>query len=74
MPFTLDMLPVGRHGRITGLPGGVVRSQAIRFGLAEGASILLYERIPRGPVVIRRGLQEIAIGRALARSITVDSE
>jgi len=74
MPITLTLLPEGKSGRISQLPPGTFRSQAIRLGLAEGSSITVWERIPRGPVVIRRGLQEVALGRSLARTIVVDPE
>lgn len=72
MTMTLAELSPGLQGRILRLPDGLVRAQAIRFGLAEGADVLCCERIPRGPIVIRRGLQQIALGRALAATITVD--
>jgi ferrous iron transport protein A len=74
MSIPLALLPAGRSGRISSLPLGTFRSQAIRLGLAEGATITVWERIPRGPVVIRRGLQEVALGRNLARAIVVDPE
>jgi len=74
MSIPLALLPTGSRGRISSLPLGTFRSQAIRLGLAEGSSITVWERIPRGPVVIRRGLQEVALGKDLARAIVVDPE
>lgn len=44
---------------------------ALRFGVAEGAQVDCAIRIPAGPIVVRSGRQEIAIGRGLARRILV---
>lgn len=46
-----------------------IRAQVIRFGLGEGATVLVQETLPGGPVILRKGLQEIAIGRSAARTI-----
>lgn len=47
------------------------RVQAIRFGMAEGACVQCITRIPAGPIVIKSGRQEIAVGRGLAQRIQV---
>ena len=47
------------------------RVQALRFGMAEGACVECVTRIPAGPLVIKSGRQEIAVGRALAKRISV---
>ena len=47
------------------------RVTALRFGMAEGAAISCVARIPAGPIVLRSGRQEIAVGRQLARRIVV---
>lgn len=47
------------------------RIQALRFGMAEGACVECITKIPAGPVVLRSGRQEIAVGRALADRIRV---
>ena len=47
------------------------RVQALRFGMAEGACVECITRIPAGPLVIKSGRQEIAVGRALAKRISV---
>jgi Fe2+ transport system protein FeoA len=49
----------------------MARIAALRFGMSEGAQISCVTRIPAGPVVVRSGRQEIAIGRGLAKRITV---
>jgi len=47
------------------------RMQALRFGMAEGACVECVTRIPAGPIVLRSGRQEIAVGRSLADRIQV---
>lgn len=48
-----------------------VKAQALRFGISDGAVLYCDEKIPGGPVIIKRNMQEIAIGRGLARNIKV---
>lgn len=52
-----------------GDPGA--RVTALRFGMAEGACVHCTARIPAGPIVLRSGRQEIAVGRELAKLIDV---
>jgi Fe2+ transport system protein FeoA len=47
------------------------RIQALRFGMAEGACVECITRIPAGPIVVKSGRQEIAVGRSLAERIQV---
>lgn len=47
------------------------RVTALRFGMAEGACVHCVQRIPAGPIVLRSGRQEIAVGRELAKRIDV---
>lgn len=62
-----------RNGRITGLPEDAsLRSQCIRLGLSVDAMFTCIERLPGGTVVVQAHRQEIALGRNLARSITVE--
>ncbi|HBT47990.1 MAG TPA: ferrous iron transport protein A [Peptococcaceae bacterium] len=70
--MTLDQAKKGHLYRITRLPGKEIRSQAVRFGLWEGALITCKEVIPGGPVIAGRNHQEIAIGRGLARRIHIE--
>jgi Fe2+ transport system protein FeoA len=69
---TLDRVRRGQVLRIAALPDGVFRAQALRFDLGEGAVVTCREVIPAGPVVLARRRQELAIGRDLARLITVE--
>ena len=61
----------GQRLQIGNIPDASIRAQAIRFGIAEGAFVECYEKLPAGPVVVGRGKQEIAIGRRLAENIRV---
>jgi Fe2+ transport system protein FeoA len=66
----VDLRP-GEYAVVTRIEEETVRAQAIRFGIAEGAEIGCDEIIPGGPVVIRRGRMQYAIGRNLARQIVI---
>lgn len=70
--LTLDRVRRGQVLRITALPDGIFRAQALRFDLGEGAVVTCREVIPAGPVVVVRRRQEVAIGRDLARRIVVE--
>jgi len=47
------------------------RVQALRFGMAQGSCVECITRIPAGPIVLKSGRQEIAVGRSLAHRIRV---
>jgi len=56
---------------ILSFPEGQARITALRFGIAEGTHVACAARIPAGPIVLRSGRQEVAVGRGLARRIHV---
>lgn len=56
---------------ITKIADDFARLQAIRFGIAEGARAICQTVLPGGPVVVRKGKQEMALGRNLADRIEV---
>ena len=68
---TLDAIRSGEHIEILGVDDEHARIQALRFGMAEGACVQCITRIPAGPLVLRSGRQEIAVGRNLAKRIRV---
>lgn len=68
---SLDCARKGEHFEIVSVNDDHARMQALRFGMAEGARIECITKVPAGPVVLRSGRQEIAVGRALAKKITV---
>jgi Fe2+ transport system protein FeoA len=68
---TLAEARAGQHFTVTAVNDDRARVTALRFGMAEGACIQCVARIPAGPIVLRSGRQEIAVGRELARRIEV---
>lgn len=68
-----DMRP-GELARIVYIDDPVVRAQAIRFGIAEGADVCCETVIKAGPVVVSRGMMEYAIGRNLAQQIEIQPQ
>jgi Fe2+ transport system protein FeoA len=68
---TLDMVHKGDLIEIISVDDSHARVQALRFGMAEGACVECVTRIPAGPLVIKSGRQEIAVGRSLAKRISV---
>ncbi|HYG58182.1 MAG TPA: FeoA family protein [Symbiobacteriaceae bacterium] len=65
-----EALP-GQNFIITNIADDFARLQAIRFGIAEGARAVMQNVLPGGPVVVRKGKQEMALGRNLADRIQV---
>ncbi len=70
--LTLDKVKRGDFVKVCSIPGELIRAQAIRFGISEGAVVMCAEIVPAGPVVVRKSKQEIAIGRGLAKGILVE--
>lgn len=68
---SLDFVRVGDHLEIVSVDDDHARIQAVRFGISEGACVECVTRIPAGPLVIKSGRQEIAVGRSLAKRIQV---
>jgi hypothetical protein len=58
--------------RIQAIESIEVRTQALRLGLGVGAIARCQTVIPRGPIVLARARQEIAIGREIALGIKVE--
>lgn len=68
---TLDQTFPGDEFEIIEVGDERARMHAVRFGMAEGARVSCVTRIPAGPIVLKCGRQEIAVGRNLARRIRV---
>lgn len=69
---TLDTMRRGQCCRVLGIDDDRARGQAIRFGMGEGATLSCITKLPAGPLVMRSGRQEIAIGRELAKCIRIE--
>jgi Fe2+ transport system protein FeoA len=68
---TLDCIRKGEKIEIISVNDTSARVQALRFGMCEGANVECVTKIPAGPLVIKSGRQEIAVGRSLAKRINV---
>jgi ferrous iron transport protein A len=68
---TLDCVRKGDRIEIISVDDSDARVQALRFGVCEGANVECVTKIPAGPLVIKSGRQEIAVGRSLAKRINV---
>ena len=66
-----DLARKGDTLEIVSIKDDYARIQALRFGLGEGTVATCVTRIPAGPIVLKSGRQEIAVGRKLADSIIV---
>lgn len=62
----------GDKFKIMNIPDDMVRAKTMRFGISEGSVVYCVEKIPGGPIILKKNLQEIAIGRKLAKKITID--
>ncbi|MBI5230877.1 MAG: ferrous iron transport protein A [Coriobacteriales bacterium] len=67
----LDCVRKGDRIEIVSVDDDHARIQALRFGISEGACVECITRIPAGPLVLKSGRQEIAVGRSLAKRISV---
>lgn len=71
-PFTLEQAKAGDTLRIKRITDAETATNAMRLGVSEGEVLQVASKVPGGPVVIRRGAIEIALGRQLCRAIEVE--
>lgn len=71
--MNMSELKRGQKAVVKHIGNDVVRAQAIRFGISEGSEVYIEEIMPSGPVILRRGTMQYAVGRNLARQIQVES-
>ena len=69
--MTLDRASSGDSVTVVTLPSGEVRASLIRLGIQEGARITCILKMPAGPVVVRYGTTDVALGRHIASQIEV---
>lgn len=67
----LSATHIGDMVEIVSVDDAHARIQALRFGINPGAVVETIARVPSGPIVIKSGYQEIAIGAPLAQKIKV---
>lgn len=61
----------GQSVHVSHIEDEALRTQLIRFGIAEGSLLKCVEKIPFGPFMVKHNRQEIAIGREVAKKIIV---
>jgi ferrous iron transport protein A len=71
--MTLADVKRGDKFQIIHIPDEKTRAFALRFGITEGATVVCEEKVPGGPVIVKRNFQEIALGRKLANKIKIKS-
>jgi ferrous iron transport protein A len=69
--LTMDQMRRGDEFVVTHVGDERARVTAIRFGISEGSTVRCVTKIPAGPIVLKSGRQEIAVGRNLAKKICV---
>ncbi len=69
----LSELHRGQSATVTHIPDETLRAQLLRFGIAAGSRVICHAKLPFGPVVLRFGGQEIALGRELAEQIKIQN-
>ena len=70
--MSLSDLRRGDSATVVDIPDEGLRMQLLRFGITAGCRVRCHARLPFGPVVLRYGGQEIAVGREVARRVAVD--
>lgn len=69
--MSLNELKQGKEAQVSRIPDAGLRAQLLRFGIAAGSTVRCQNRIPFGPIVLRYGGQELALGRDIARQIEI---
>lgn len=69
--MSLNDLRRGDSATVVAIPDDSLRIQLLRFGITAGCSVRCHAKVPFGPVVLRYGGQEIAVGREVARRVGV---
>lgn len=71
--MSLSDLRRGESATVKGIADEGLRMQLLRFGITAGCRVRCHARLPFGPVVLRYGGQEIAVGREVARRVAVEA-
>lgn len=67
----LNKAKVGKNYKLLAIPSSI-KADLIRLGFCEGDLVECIARIPAGPVVLQKALQETAIGNKHAQQIEVE--
>ena len=71
--MSLNDLRRGQSATVLAIPEENLRVQLMRFGITVGCKVNCHSKLPFGPVVLRYGGQEIALGRDIARQIEISN-
>ena len=69
--MTLDQAKRGDLLEVLTLGSGPARAKMLRLGISEGCEITCILKVPAGPLVVREGAMEVAVGRKTASEIRV---
>jgi len=69
--MTLDQASNGQRFQVVSIADRDISNQAIRLGIYKGAKLTCTGKLPGGPIIIQNKMQEIAIGRGLAKKIAI---
>jgi len=69
--MTLSNANSGDNIEIKSISNPIVRAQAIRLGIYEGAILKCSEKIKHGPIILQNRSQELAIGYNLSKNIEI---
>lgn len=61
----------GQCATIDAIADNNLRIQLLRYGITSGSQVRCHCKLPFGPVVLKFGEQEIAIGRDIACHVTI---
>lgn len=61
----------GQRAQVAEIKDEGLRVQLLRFGITQGSQVECRTHIPFGPVVLRYGGQEIALGREIAGRVSI---
>lgn len=71
--MSLCELRHGQYATIDNISDENLRVQLLRFGITSGSKVRCHCKLPFGPVVLKFGAQEIALGRDIARQVAVST-
>ncbi len=69
--MSLEQVQKGNIIKIDRINDFSVKNHLIRFGIEEGSIVECFQKLYRGPVVIKFNRQQIALGREIAKNIMV---
>jgi Fe2+ transport system protein FeoA len=69
--MTLDKANGGESLTVLEVPANDLHASLLRLGIEKGARITCILKMPSGPVVVRHGNTDVALGRHIAAQIEV---